>query len=541
MFPMLSKDDAYLEGDYDIVAAANGATPSRGSQKSSSAGISVLTSEPTTAHRPVMYPTVIPEDQRSGAGDDDEGRRSWTHHYVGAPGTLLGAVLGLVLGSVLAMESVKSELKQFEYTEKLIVRWGALYFRAVSCLLVPTVFVSLARAVADIVFNPRLTRMGWRIVAYSLLTTILAVAQAMAWGYLFADKYDGATYMFKYSGYSITCPHNKTEYLRMAPNGTLNCGPLPSRQIRTMVFPLYDNTKQLVLAPDIRKLIYYESTTKEILHGLLLLTPGNVIGAWHNNEVMSIVVFAMVFGLAVGLARVKPLLKLLIGLETIFNTMMATVVKTAPIALISLIAGPVYAGTHVLTLEKDLGRILYYVLTFFCATLVHACVVMPLLFLLRTKQSPWRFLVVLKEGLLHALGSSASMNSLPVVSRCFERAPGVHANARTRFALATGMVFTKNGGALYITLSLLWVLHNSGMMRYISDTKMGLVAFSSVVGAYAIAPVRTGGVAVVLSLFTMITGLSIPYAMHFLLVADNAVIARIVLHEEKLLKPRSHA
>ncbi|OQR89210.1 dicarboxylate/amino acid:cation (Na or H) symporter (DAACS) family protein, partial [Achlya hypogyna] len=420
MFPMLSKDDAYLDDAYDIV---NPTQPNRGSQKSSSSNsLLAPTVSDRAVPRPVIYPTVIDEEA------DDSERRSWAHHYVGAPGTLLGAVLGLVLGSVLAMPSVKNELKQFEYTEKLIVRWGALYFRAVSCLLVPTVFVSLAKSIADIVFNPRMTRMGWRILMYSFGTTLLIVTQAMLWGSLFADKYDGADYMFKYSGFSVTCPNKQT--LLKAPNGTLSCGPLPPRQYRTMVFPLYDTTKQLKLAPDIRKLIWYESTTKEIIHGILLLTPGNFIGAWFNNEVMSIVVFAMVFGLAVGIAQVKPLLKLLTGLETIMNSMMASVVKTAPIALISLIAGPVYAGTHVLTLEKDLGRILYYVLTYLIACIVHAVIVLPAIFLVRTKQSPWRFFMHMKEGLLHALGSSSSMNSLPVVSRCFERASG-HANARS--------------------------------------------------------------------------------------------------------------
>ncbi|OQR91115.1 dicarboxylate/amino acid:cation (Na or H) symporter (DAACS) family protein, partial [Achlya hypogyna] len=529
--PMLAKDDAYLDSfnDFDIVQ--------RGppSAKSSSAPPSLFA--PTVSDGTGLAPQYALAADTNDGGNDSETRRSWAHYYVGAPGTLLGAVFGLVLGLVLAMPSVKNELKQFEYTEKLIVRWGALYFRAVSCLLVPTVFVSLAKSIADIVFNPRMTRMGWRILMYSFGTTLLAVAQAMAWGYFLSDKYDGAEYKFKYSGFSVTCPNKQT--LLKAPNGTLSCGPLPPRQYRTMVFPLYDTTKQLSIAPDIRKLVYYESTTKEILHGILLLTPGNFFGAWYRNEVMSVVVFAIVFGLAVGGAQVKPLLQLLEGLETILNTMTSAVVKMAPIALISLIAGPVYAGTHVLTIDEDLGRILWYLLTFIVASAVHAIVVLPVLFLLRTQQSPWRFLH--PERRVAARTRSASHKSLPVVSRCFTRAPGVHANARSRFAMATGMVFTKNGGALYITLSLFWVLHNSGMMRYISSTKMGLVAFSSVVGTYAVAPVRTGGVAVVLSLFTMITGLSIPYSMHFLLVAEcfldpiatvvntwsNAIIARI--------------
>ncbi|EQC27022.1 hypothetical protein SDRG_15136 [Saprolegnia diclina VS20] len=313
--PMLATKDEHSLESYDLQILSQ--------RKSSITGSIAADSlfAPTVSDGTALARHQQPPTMENNADDEGATRRSWTHYYVGAPGTLLGAAIGLGLGLFLATDSVKSQLKQYDYAEKLIVRWGALYFRAVSCLLSPIVFVSLARAVADIVASPRMTRMGWRLLAYSFGTTLLAVAQAMAWGYLFADKYDGAEYKFKYSSFSIKCPNTNGLTLGAHKNGTLFCANMTAKQLKANGFPLYDDTKQLVLAPDIRKLVYYESTTQEILHGLLLLTPGNFVGAWYRNEVMSIVIFAMVFGLAVGLAQVKPLLQLLEGLETILNSM----------------------------------------------------------------------------------------------------------------------------------------------------------------------------------------------------------------------------
>ncbi|ETV82974.1 hypothetical protein H257_04729 [Aphanomyces astaci] len=498
-------------------------------------------------HHPDAYepsPPYIPLTTR-GKKSLSETKARLVNMYRGAPGTLLGAGMGLVVGYLVTLDAVYPTMRAYDARsnraiERIMLEPGRAYLRALTCVALPFAFLNLTLVAADIASSrtPGVAKLGVRVGLMSLAMSFAIVVQGVYVGSLVAPTFEGSRYNFRAPAVSLECPTTSTKTSLFFD---------PVRQIMTChatnqtVFSFgSDEFAPYAIDPSVNRLARYTSTIQEVIAAVLEITPTRFVEATNTN-VVALVVGALATGVAIGahLTQFKSLssdsaagnitvLAALRELVSVFQIMTSWIAMTTPLALISLVAGPIYAGTHnVFDFTKPTNGLIgvcWYVLVFVGVAAVHAVVVLPVVAVVgsRGRLSPLRFLWHMRDALIYALHTSSSRKSLHVLLSTFERTVG-QPTAKTRFAIGTGATLNKNGGALYVSLSVIWLFSNGGLQTIFSPTKVALLVVLATVGSLAVTPVRNGGMVVVICVFAMLTGLAPPYAISFLFVAECIV------------------
>ncbi|MEP9380147.1 cation:dicarboxylase symporter family transporter [Aquabacter sp. CN5-332] len=150
---------------------------------------------------------------------------------------------------------------------------------------------------------------------------------------------------------------------------------------------------------------------------LALLIPANPIAALLNNRVPAVVVFAVLYGIAVqGAPRRQTFLDVLETVSKASVTIWNWIVKLSPIGVFALLANT--AGT---LRPSEVGGFLTYNLLFLSGTIILALVVLPLAV---TALAPvtWRdYLKAMQPGLVLALVTTLPVMALPAIQRAAEK------------------------------------------------------------------------------------------------------------------------
>ncbi|KDO18488.1 hypothetical protein SPRG_15317 [Saprolegnia parasitica CBS 223.65] len=477
-------------------------------------------------------PNVIGHDVRAlqdshYARTNDETRSRYLHWFLGAPGTLLGTLIALcVVFGVVGAAGDSTDfgvvyLNHAKYTYAI----GRLFLRALTCIVVPKVVLDVALSCADVVRARSIFQFRRRIVGLALLTTLLASAQALAWGLLLGPKFRGTPYTFHPAALGLLCPRlesNNTTTTTLpsvvvVENGTLAC----TTHDKLASFGMADDVFEL--RNTVKRWTTYASAGDEIQSMVRRLVPRNVTLALLHGDVAGAVVFAIVLGIALGVyddddgdaGSETRIVKVLRELNAIFEIMMSYVVTTTPVALIPLIVGPLLSGTHG---YEDFARLGYFVLAYLAATATHGLVVLPTVLVLASYTHPLRWFQHVRQALLYGLACSSSRQSLPLTMRALDK--HVRTPEAARFGVGVGTTLNRNGASMYITLSLVWLFYNAGLDDRLTPVKTCLILLCGVLGSVAAAPVRSGGIAIVVSFWAMLSGIPTPYAYSVLLVAE---------------------
>ncbi|KAF0718555.1 Aste57867_1618 [Aphanomyces stellatus] len=502
-----------------------------------------------------------PHGATYAAGDRrlSEAEVTWKHYFLGAPGTLLGAALGLLLGYIVTRDEIRTPLKDYDLknskvAQNTLIQLGLLWLRAVKCVMLPLTILNLTLVTAEIAATRRWSHIGWRAVALSCLTSLLVVTQGLGIGHFLSPYFAGRKYVFHLPPLAFTCPTSPKDMLLVnSKTNELYCGTTTVDALQTIAFLLNDTKPVLKLAPTVNRVTDFGSSINEVIC-VLFNTPR--VNNASNTNLVTLVLFAFTFGICAGIytkhAKREQLFNLLQELVSIFEIMTSWITTVTPFALVFLIAGPIYIGTHnpflgttaAFPQGNDLVHLMWFILAYVAVSLFHALVVLPALLLVCTCTNPLKLLWQMKEALIYAFGTASSRKSLPVLRSNYSRATGGSLPV-SRFLLQMGASLNKSGGALYICLALVWMFYNAGLEDYFTPTKMALSAVLSTLGSYLVAPVRNGGIVVVLSAFAMLTGLPTPHAFNFLLLTEcivdpiatvlnawtNVVVTRVVERE----------
>lgn len=183
----------------------------------------------------------------------------------------------------------------------------------------------------------------------------------------------------------------------------------------------------------------------ELPDALISLLPGNPLGSMVQGEMLQVVLFSIIVGIALVTmppAQSKPMLDLLESLQQVCMTVVRWAMRLAPVAVFGLMAR--------LTSQVGLDALLsmaFYVLTVVLGLLVLFAGYLGLL-LIAGGQRPREFMQATRELLLLAFSTSSSAAVMPMSIATAEDKLGVRSSI-AQFVIPLGATINMNGTALY--------------------------------------------------------------------------------------------
>lgn len=191
---------------------------------------------------------------------------------------------------------------------------------------------------------------------------------------------------------------------------------------------------------------------------LIHLVPQSIVQAMADGEVLQIVVYAIIFSMALALIREDKRAVLVSFFDALAETMFkftAIVMKYAPIGVGAAIA--VTVGHRGIGVLVNLGML---ILTLYGALIVFVlAVLVPVMLVMRIPVR--RFLRAVKEPALIAFSTTSSEAALPKAMQQMEEF-GVPRRI-VSFVLPTGYSFNLDGSTLYLALASVFVAQAAGV------------------------------------------------------------------------------
>jgi Na+/H+-dicarboxylate symporter len=365
---------------------------------------------------------------------------------------LIGMALGVGLGFLLGPEVGWVR----PHVAESIVSWlalpGMLFLALIQMIVIALVFASIIRGLGASDNIAQLRALGLRAGVYFIFTSTVAIGIGL-----------GVSLLIK-----------PGRYIDLSGAGGAKDG--------GVVAPL----------PDER------TSIPEQVVGLL---PENPIAAMAEGQMLQIVLFAIVIGIAlVSMPNEKsrPLFDLLGAVQEVCMTVVKWSMRLAPLAVLGLMT----RVTATMGLDSLAGMGVY-VLTVLLGLLTLVVVYLILLAIFG-RISPWRFLGAVREVQLLAFSTSSSAAVMPLSLKTAEEKLGIRP-ASSGFLIPLGATINMDGTALYQGVATLFLAQAFGV-----DLGIGALALVVVTAvAASIGAPATPGVGIVV-LATVLGGVGIP-------------------------------
>lgn len=333
---------------------------------------------------------------------------------------------------------------------------GRVFLRLVLMVVVPLVVSALALAVVELGDVRRLGRVGlrtllWTVVLSSIAVTIgVVLVNAIRPGERLATQKKEALAAQYSSGAA-----EKVDQARRAK---------PLKDILLDIIP--------------------ENPLQEMV--------GALDGSSKGNGMLAVMFFALMMGVAIGLAgdRALALVRVLEGLFAVSMTVIDLAMRLAPYGVACL----VFAMTARLGGEL-LATLAWFVGTALAGFALQLLVVYPIFLLLVARRSPRTFFRGISDAMLTAFGTSSSNATLPtalhVADEKLQLPPAV-----SRFVLTIGATGNQNGTALYEGVVVLFLAQVFGVDLTLPQQLM--VMLMSILGGVGTAGVPGGSLPMVI-------------------------------------------
>ncbi|TYZ57093.1 hypothetical protein PybrP1_010862 [[Pythium] brassicae (nom. inval.)] len=436
--------------------------------------------------------------------------------YFGIPGILLGAVVGILIGYAIQTGEPSEELVTWVGTP------GRLFIRAIKSIVTPVVLCSLVVGMADMLAVGKASTIGVRTVLLYLFTTVVASCEGLLFVAIFRPHFGNKARPVAESVAELAFQCDQPGYfLTESSNGTLACA-FDAEFNATALFPAASK----FTVKDVNG--YFATTSaagekrtlsKALQDQLDALVPSNITLAFSEATLLSIITFAIAFGIAISLLPrdAKVVGTFFRELNMVFMTMIAWVIKCTPVAIISLLASSIATQDDMSVLVHGVGL---YVLCDLLVFFVHVYIFYPVLLRVFVKINPFRWLFQMARAQVFAFGSSSSMATLPVVMECVEATKEV-TQTLSRFVLSLGATIGMDGAALGYPVAIVFMAEAEGLGHLIGGVEYFLIVLVSTIGAIGAGPVPSYGSVVTITIWTSVfPDMSLPSTYGFILATD---------------------
>ncbi len=195
---------------------------------------------------------------------------------------------------------------------------------------------------------------------------------------------------------------------------------------------------------------------------LMNIIPENIIEAMVQNQMLSIIFFALLFGYFITRTSEKTNTLLTDFFSAVFEAMMKItmfIIQFTPLGIFGIVAKVVAEQDNLLELFSTMGQ---YMLVVILALAVHSMIILPLLIKLIGKSNPWLHFKAMREALITAFSTSSSSATLPLTLDAVENRSGV-SNKVTSFTLPLGATINMDGTALYELVAAIFIAQAYGI------------------------------------------------------------------------------
>ena len=231
---------------------------------------------------------------------------------------------------------------------------------------------------------------------------------------------------------------------------------------------------------------------------IVSVVPDNVIQPLLSGNILSILLVAIAFGLAIAFmgesGRKSALVKGIEGLQEVFFILIRALIRTLPLGIAAFAA----QLTAQLSGGLILGSLGKWTAVILSGNLIQFFIVLPLFLLIRGI-NPFRVFKAMSPAVMMALFTKSSAATLPVTLSSAEERLGANPKV-SRFVLPICTTINMNGCAAFILVTSLFVMHCGGMD--LSIWQMLLWTLVSVIAAVGNAGVPMGCFFLTVSLLT---------------------------------------
>ncbi|SFS47020.1 dicarboxylate/amino acid:cation symporter [Brevundimonas viscosa] len=229
------------------------------------------------------------------------------------------------------------------------------------------------------------------------------------------------------------------------------------------------------------------------------MIPSNVVTAASENQILPVMVFALIFGIGMVMAKSPSTDRLQETLQGLFEVMMKLinlVIKLAPVAIAALMFN--LAAVFGWDLLVRLGA---YAAVALGAMAIHMFVVYPLLVWIFGGMNPLRFASGVREPFVVAFSTASSNATLPIALKAAEEKLKLPRRI-SRFVLTVGATANQNGTALFEGVTVLFLAQFFGVD--LSLTQQLIVMLVCILGGIGTAGVPAGSLPVIALILTMV-------------------------------------
>ena len=347
---------------------------------------------------------------------------------------------------------------------------GQAFIRLIRMVIVPLVFASLLVGVASLGDARKLGRLGAKTLILYTLTTVVAVS----------------------IGLSVASMIRPGDFIDEAARAVL--------------------MGQFDAAAGMRSAVAGDAPS--VVGVVLGVIPTNPVASLASGEMLPIIFFAVIFGIALTLVRgAQPVIDFFDKVQAAMIAIIHVVMKLAPFGAAALIAEVV--GSSGLGVLKAL---LVYGVTVLLGLLLHVTFVYGGLLRFWARVSVRDFFRATRPAYLVAFSTSSSAAALPVTLECAEKRLGI-SNSVASFVLPLGATVNMDGGSLYQGVSALFIaqifqidLSLGAQLGIVATATMASVGAAGVPGTGVVmmamvltsAGIPTAGVALILGMDRLI-------------------------------------
>ncbi|XP_018593482.2 excitatory amino acid transporter 3-like [Scleropages formosus] len=357
---------------------------------------------------------------------------------------ILSVVLGIALGVLVREYASLSRLDKYYFGFP-----GELLMRMLKLIVLPLIISSIITGVAAL--DSRISgRIGLRAVAYFLSTTVIAAILGIV---LVVTIKPGISYNVDSSETTestegVTAVDSILDLLRNA---------FPDNLVQAC-FQQYKTRRKEI---ELNKPLENTTVVSDFIAGLTNTSKENitkeytVVGSYSDGvNILGLIVFCLVFGLIIGQMGEKGRI-----LVEFFDALNEATMKIVQIIMCYMPVGILFLiSSKIMEVEDwDIFRKLgLYMVTVVTGLVIHAAIILPLLYLVIVRKNPYKFIQGMSRALVTALVISSSSATLPVTFKCAEENNKLDKRI-TRFVLPVGATINMDGGAIYEAVAAIFI------------------------------------------------------------------------------------